>query len=304
MNKFKLQIIPMLSKNQLGFLYMFLSVCTFSIMDLIVKWSGDYPTGQVMFFRGFFGIIPTFFLIPRERIKTFYKTKRPKEHFFRCIMGLMALVAIFIALRKLPLAIVVSLSFSAPLFITILSIFLLSEKVGIYRWLAVLIGFVGVIIITEPGIEEMNYLYLLPIIFCVGMSFVTITIRKLSSTEPIWLISIFFSIMILIASLMTIPFGWVMPNFHDFILLSLVGIMGGSANLFLTQSYKLSEVSLVAPLKYLSLIFAIIFGYLIWNEVPTTKTLIGASLVVSASLIIFRREIYHKEKIPSATRHE
>ena len=294
----------MLSKNQLGFLYMFLSVCAFSIMDLIVKWSGDYPTGQVMFFRGFFGIIPTFFLIPRERIKTFYKTKRPKEHFFRCIMGLMALVAIFIALRKLPLAIVVSLSFSAPLFITILSIFLLSEKVGIYRWLAVLIGFVGVIIITEPGIEEMNYLYLLPIIFCVGMSFVTITIRKLSSTEPIWLISIFFSIMILIASLMTIPFGWVMPNFHDFILLSLVGIMGGSANLFLTQSYKLSEVSLVAPLKYLSLIFAIIFGYLIWNEVPTTKTLIGASLVVSASLIIFRREIYHKEKIPSATRHE
>ena len=294
----------MLSKNQLGFLYMFMSVCAFSIMDLIVKWSGDYPTGQVMFFRGFFGIIPTFFLIPRERIKTFYKTKRPKEHFFRCIMGLMALVAIFIALRKLPLAIVVSLSFSAPLFITILSIFLLSEKVGIYRWLAVLIGFVGVIIITEPGIEEMNYLYLLPIIFCVGMSFVTITIRKLSSTEPIWLISIFFSIMILIASLMTIPFGWVMPNFHDFILLSLVGIMGGSANLFLTQSYKLSEVSLVAPLKYLSLIFAIIFGYLIWNEVPTTKTLIGASLVVSASLIIFRREIYHKEKIPSATRHE
>ena len=294
----------MLSKNQLGFLYMFLSVCTFSIMDLIVKWSGDYPTGQVMFFRGFFGIIPTFFLIPRERIKTFYKTKRPKEHFFRCIMGLMALVAIFIALRKLPLAIVVSLSFSAPLFITILSIFLLSEKVGIYRWLAVLIGFIGVIIITEPGIEEMNYLYLLPIIFCVGMSFVTITIRKLSSTEPIWLISIFFSIMILIVSLMTIPFGWVMPNFHDFILLSLVGIMGGSANLFLTQSYKLSEVSLVAPLKYLSLIFAIIFGYLIWNEVPTTKTLIGALLVVSASLIIFRREIYHKEKIPSATRHE
>ena len=294
----------MLSKNQLGFLYMFLSVCTFSIMDLIVKWSGDYPTGQVMFFRGFFGIIPTFFLIPRERIKTFYKTKRPKEHFFRCIMGLMALVAIFIALRKLPLAIVVSLSFSAPLFITILSIFLLSEKVGIYRWLAVLIGFVGVIIITEPGIEEMNYLYLLPIIFCVGMSFVTITIRKLSSTEPIWLISIFFSIMILIASLMTIPFGWVMPNFHDFILLSLVGIMGGSANLFLTQSYKLSEVSLVAPLKYLSLVFAIFFGYLIWSEVPTFKTLSGAFLVIIASLIIFRREIYYKEKIPSTTRHE
>jgi drug/metabolite transporter (DMT)-like permease len=294
----------MLTKNQLGFLYMFLSVCTFSVMDLLVKWSGDYPTGQVMFFRGFFGIIPTFFLIPREKLKTFYKTKRPKEHFFRCIMGLMALVAIVIALRELPLAVVVSLSYAAPLFITVLSIFLLSEKVGVYRWLAVLIGFVGVIIISEPGIGEMNYLYFLPLIFCIGMAFVTITIRKLSSTEPIWLISIFFSIMILVASLITVPFGWVMPNLQDFIFLVFIGITGGSANLFLTQSYKLSEVSLVAPLKYLSLIFAIIFGYLIWNEIPTTKTLIGASLVVFASLIIFRREIYHKEKIPSTTRHE
>jgi drug/metabolite transporter (DMT)-like permease len=294
----------MLSKNQLGFLYMFLSVCIFSVMDLLVKWSGDYPTGQVMFFRGFFGIIPTFFLIPREKLKTFYKTKRPKEHLFRCIMGLMALVAIVIALRELPLAVVVSLSYAAPLFITVLSIFLLSEKVGLYRWLAVLIGFVGVIIISEPGIGEMNYLYLLPLIFCIGMAFVTITIRKLSSTEPIWLISIFFSIMILVASFTTIPFGWVMPNLQDFIFLALIGITGGSANLLLTQSYKLSEVSLVAPLKYLSLIFAIIFGYLIWNEIPTTKTLIGASLVVFASLIIFRREIYHKEKIPSTTRHE
>jgi drug/metabolite transporter (DMT)-like permease len=84
----------------------------------------------------------------------------------------------------------------------------------------------------------------------------------------------------------------------------LIGVTGGSANLLLTQSYKLSEVSLVAPLRYLSLIFAIIFGYLIWNEVPTMKTLIGAFLVIFASLIIFRREIYHKQEISSANRHE
>ena len=294
----------MLTKNQLGFLYMFLSVCTFSVMDLLVKWSGDYSTGQVMFFRGLFGILPTYFLIPKDRLKTFYKTKRPWEHFFRCVMGLMALIAIIIALRELPLAVVVSLSYAAPLFITILSIFLLSEKVGMFRWIAVLIGFIGVIFISEPGFKNLNYLYLLPLVFCTGMAFVTITIRKLSTTEPIWLISIFFSIIILIASLTTIPFGWIMPTPKDFILLALIGITGGSANLFLTQSYKLSEVSLVAPLKYLSLIFAIIFGYLIWNEIPTLKTLIGASLVVLASLIIFRREIYHKEKIPSTTRHE
>jgi drug/metabolite transporter (DMT)-like permease len=294
----------MLTKNQLGFLYMFLSVCTFSVMDLLVKWSSDYPTGEVLFFRGFFGLLPTYFLIPKNKLKTFYTTKRSKEHLFRCLMGLMALIAIVIALRELPLAVVVSLSYAAPLFITVLSIFLLSEKVGVFRWLAVLIGFVGVIIIAEPGFKGMNYLYFLPLIFCIGMAFVTITIRKLSTTEPIWLISIFFTITISIAGLATIPMGWIMPNFQDFILLALIGVTGGSANLFLTQSYKLSEVSLVAPLKYLALIFAIIFGYLIWNEIPTIKTLIGASLVILASLIIFKREIYHKQTIPSTTRHE
>jgi drug/metabolite transporter (DMT)-like permease len=294
----------MLTKNQLGFLYMFLSVCTFSVMDLLVKWSSDYPTGEVLFFRGFFGLLPTYFLIPKNKLKTFYTTKRSKEHLFRCLMGLMALIAIVVALRELPLAVVVSLSYAAPLFITVLSIFLLSEKVGIFRWLAVLIGFIGVIIIAEPGFKGMNYLYFLPLIFCIGMAFVTITIRKLSTTEPIWLISIFFTITISIAGLATIPMGWKMPNFQDFILLALIGVTGGSANLFLTQSYKLSEVSLVAPLKYLALVFAIFFGYFIWNEIPTIKTLIGASLVVLSSLIIFRREIYHKQKIPSTTRHE
>ena len=283
---------------------MFLSVCTFSVMDLLVKWSSDYPTGEVLFFRGFFGLLPTYFLIPKNKLKTFYTTTRSKEHLFRCLTGLMALIAIVVALRELPLAVVVSLSYAAPLFITVLSIFLLSEKVGIFRWLAVLIGFIGVIIIAEPGFKGMNYLYFLPLIFCIGMAFVTITIRKLSTTEPIWLISIFFTITISIAGLATIPMGWVMPNLQDFILLALIGVTGGSANLFLTQSYKLSEVSLVAPLKYLALIFAIIFGYLIWNEIPTIKTLIGASLVIFASLIIFKREIYHKQKIPSNTRHE
>jgi len=294
----------MLTKNQLGILYMFLSVCTFSVMDLLVKWSEDYPTGEVLFFRGFFGLLPTYFLIPKNKLKTFYKTTRLKEHLFRCLTGLVALIAIVIALRELPLAVVVSLSYAAPLFITILSIFLLSEKVGVFRWLAVLIGFIGVVVISEPGFDEMNIYYLLPLIFCIGMALVTITIRKLSTTEPIWLISIFFTITISIAGLVTIPIGWIMPNFQDFILLVLIGVTGGAANLFLTQSYKLSEVSLVAPLKYLSLIFAIIFGYLIWNEVPTLKTLMGAFLVIFASLIIFRREIYHKEKIPSTTRHE
>ena len=287
----------MLSKNQLGFLYMFMSICAFSLMDIIVKWSVDYPIGQVLFFRGFFGIIFYFLIIPKERLHNFYQTKRPGLHLLRCTSGLIALVSIFIALRELPLATVVSISFAAPIFTTIFSIFLLSEEVGIFRWLAVIIGFIGILIITEPGISELNIYYIFPIIFCLGLSYVAITIRQLSSTEPVWLISFYFSLSIMILSFFTIPHGWVMPSFNHLILLSFVGIFGGVANLWLSQSYKYSEVSLVTPLKYLALVFAIFFGYLIWGEIPTIKTLFGAFLVIISTLIIFRREIYKKKVV-------
>ncbi len=278
---------------------MFMSICAFSLMDVIVKWSVNYPIGQVLFFRGFFGIIFYFFVIPKDRLRDFYITKRPGLHALRCTSGLIALVAIFIALRELPLATVVSISFAAPIFTTIFSIFLLSEKVGIFRWLAVLIGFIGILIITEPGITELNIYYIFPIIFCLGLSYVAITIRQLSTTEPVWLISFYFSLSITILSFLTIPQGWIMPSIGDFMLLSLIGIFGGVANLWLSQSYKYSEVSLVTPLKYLALVFAIIFGYFIWNEVPTIKTLLGALLVIISTLIIFRREIYKKNIITS-----
>ncbi len=280
---------------------MFMSICAFSLMDVIVKWSVNYPIGQVLFFRGFFGIIFYFFVIPKERLHNFYKTDRPGLHFLRCLSGLIALVAIFIALRELPLATVVSISFAAPIFTTIFSIFLLSERVGIFRWLAVIIGFIGILIITEPGITDLNIYYFFPIIFCLGLSYVAIAIRQLSTTEPVWLISFYFSLSITLLSFLTIPQGWVFPSLRDFLLLSMVGIFGGVANLWLSQSYKYSEVSLVTPLKYLALVFAIIFGYLIWEEVPTIKTLIGASLVIISTLIIFRREIYNKKIISSET---
>ena len=282
---------------------MLMSVCAFSIMDIIVKWSEAYPLGQVLFFRGFFGVILYFIIMPRDRIKNFYLTKRPGLHFLRCMSGLIALVAIFIALRNLPLATVVSISFAAPIFTTIFSIFLLSEKVGMFRWIAVAVGFLGILIIAEPGFSSFNIYFIYPIIFCLGLSYVAIAIRQLSTTEPVWLISLYFSIAITLVSLVTLPYGWVMPNFGDLLLLMLIGVFGGVANLWLGQSYKLAEVSLVSPLKYLALVFAIAFGYFIWDEIPSFKTLLGASLVIISSIIIFRREIYLKKQV-SISRHE
>ena len=205
-----------------------------------------------------------------------------------------------IALRNLPLATVVSISFATPIFTTIFSIIFLSEKVGLYRWLAVLVGFVGIIVITQPGLNTLNIYYIFPIIFCLGLSYVAIAIRQLSSTEPVWLISFYFSLTITIVSLFTLPFGWVMPNLKNLFLLSLIGVFGGVANLWLSQSYKFSEVSLVTPLKYLGLVFAIVFGFLIWEEVPTIKTIMGAVLVIISSIIIFRREIALKKQLPEA----
>jgi len=282
---------------------MFISVCAFSLMDALVKWSDTYPVGQVLFFRGFCGIIPILFLIPKDRYIDFYKTSRPFLHFKRCLAGLIALISIFVALRNLPLATVVSISFAAPVFTTIFSIFLLDEKVGLYRWLAVLVGFIGIIVISEPGFSSLNYYYIYPVIFCLGLSYVAIAIRKLSSTEPVWLIGFFFSFSIMILSFFTFYQNWILPSFVDLLLLSMIGILGGLANLWLTQSYKFSEVSLVTPLKYLALVFAIMFGYFIWNEVPTTKTLIGAFLVIISSIIIFRREMILKKTLP-VSRHE
>ena len=282
---------------------MFISVCSFSLMDVIVKWSDDYPVGQVLFFRGFCGIIPILFLIPKERFFDFYKTERPALHIKRCLAGLIAIVSIFVALRNLPLATVVSISFASPIFTTIFSIFLLKEKVGFYRWLAVFVGFIGIIIISEPGFSSLNIYYIYPIIFCLGLSYVAIAIRKLSSTEPVWLISFFFSFSILIFSFFSLYQQWIMPSFIDLILLSSIGILGGIANLWLSQSYKYSEVSLVSPLKYLALVFAIIFGYLVWDEIPTIKTLMGAVLVILSSFIIFRREMSLKKQL-SVARHD
>ena len=107
----------------------------------------------------------------------------------------------------------------------------------------------------------------------------------------------------MIMSFFTINQGWLLPNIKDLFLLSLLGILGGLANLWLTQSYKFSDVSLVTPLKYLDLVFAIIFGYFLWDEIPTYKTLAGSSLVIISSIVIFRREIYLNKQV-SITRHE
>ena len=288
-----------MSKNHLGAIYMILSVLFFSFMDILIKVTDEYDVGQIMFFRALFGLIPIFFLIPKNRIKNFYKTKNIKLHFFRSFFGAIAMAAIFIGLRNLQLAEVTALAFSGPLWVVLFSMFFLSEKIRLKRWIAVGLGFIGVIIISKPGFDNLNFYYIYPIIFCIGFAGVSILIRKLTlAGEPVWLIAFYFSLVSVLGGLLTIPLGlWKMPNTYDFILLILIGLLGGIANLLLTQSYKLAEVTLTTPLKYLSLVIAIIFGFYFFEEIPSIHTLSGAALIVVSSAIIFIRENQLKKPI-------
>jgi len=290
----------LLTRNQLGVLYGIASVACFAMMDASVKWLDMFPVGQVLFSRFFFGLIPILMLVPRSEFKTFYKTSRPKLHAFRAITGTLAIIALFIALREIPLADVVSLTFGGPIFVTLGSIFFLSEKVGIRRWLAVLIGFFGMLLIVKPAYEELNIFYIFPIIFCIFFACVALSIRSLSSTEPNYRIALYFSLLSMIVGLLTLPFGWVMPNKFELFLLIFTGLVGSVANILLTVSLRYAEASLVTPTKYLNLVFAILLGYFIWSEIPKLLTLVGAGLIIISSVIIFMRESELKKKVVSS----
>jgi len=289
--------IKLLTQNQIGVLYMVASVICFSIMDICIKWLNYYPIGEVFFARFFIGLFPIFFIIPKEKIFTFYKTKRLGLHAFRAITGSLAIIALFFGLRELPLADVISLTFGGPIFVTIGSILFLSEKVRIKRWAAVILGFAGMLLIVQPAFIELNYYYFSPIIFCIFFACVAISVRSLSKTEPIYRIAIYFTILNCLLGLATLPYGWVMPSNGDIIIFIIMGVCGSVGNLLLTQSYRISEASLVTPIKYLSLVFAIVFGFLIWNEIPKLLTILGSSLVIISSFIIFVRESQLKKKI-------
>ena len=222
----------MLTQNQIGVLYMVGSVICFSIMDICVKWLDNYPVGQVLFLRFFIGFIPIFFIIPRDKLLSFYKTSRPGLHTFRAFSGAAAIIALFIGLRELPLADVVSLTFGGPIFVTIASIFFLSEKVGVKRWSAVFLGFIGMLLIVQPAFIDLNYYYLTPIVFCIFFACVAISVRSLSKTEPNYTIAFYFTFLCTLLGLGTIFFvEWRMPTLIDLMIFIVMGLCGSIANL-------------------------------------------------------------------------
>mgnify|MGYP001211150587 FL=1 len=287
----------MISKNQLGIIFMILSVISFSVMDIVVKlMSSHYPTGQLIFFRGFFGLIPILFIIPKERFGNLLKTEKIKLHLVRAFGGAFAMTFLYLGLKFLPIADAITISFAAPIFATIFSIIFLNEKVRLIRWLAIFFGLTGVIIVLKPGTELFTYYSFFPILFCIGFATISIAIKKLSKTEPDYLIALYFTLVLILFGLISISMGWKKIDISDIHYLIIIGLSGSIGNIFLTKSIREADISLVTPIKYLSLVFAIIAGWLIFNEIPSILTISGAMLIILSTFVIFKREAAKKIK--------
>ena len=281
----------MILNTKSGPFYFLISVIFFSVMEILVKFlSSSYPIGELVFFRGFFGLLPIIFIMPKKKFFQNFKTKKIKLHIFRTITGCFALISIFFSLKYLPLADAISITFAAPIFATIFSIFFLKEIVGKKRWFAVLIGFLGILIILKPGTSLFSIYSIFPILFCVGFAASASLIRILSKTDKNYLISFYYTAGLTLVSLFLDPLSWKIPLFKDCLLLISIGIIGSLGNIIITEAYRKSEISLITPIKYLNLIFAIVFGYFLFNEVPEYSTLIGSVFIIVSTVIIFIRE--------------
>ena len=281
----------MLSSNQIGAIYMAISALSFSIMDVLVKFmSSNYPTGEIIFFRGFFGLIPIIFIIPRDRYKNFFQTTKLKLHLTRAIVGAIAMIGIYLGVKFLPLADAITITFAAPVFATIFSMIILKEQVRMYRWAAIIIGLIGVAVVLKPGTDMFSVYSLFPILFCVGFGIIAVLIKKLSETEPDYLIAIYFTLTLIAVGACSLFFQFVLPKFQDLLPLVAIGIAGSTGNIFLTMSLRKGSVSTVTPIKYLSLVFATVSGIFFFNEIPHISTLFGAFLIILSSVIIFKRE--------------
>jgi len=274
-----------------GITLMIAGVFVMSVMDMMIKWmSADYPSIEIVFFRTLFGLIPLFAIVYWTGGIRQLRSRRWKLQLARGVAGTGATVGFFFALGKLELAEVVALAFASPLFVTALSVPLLGEKVGIRRVSAVLVGFVGVLIIVRPGADVFSPYALLPIgaSFCFAMAMVLG--RRLSSTDSSVSIVFYTTLSALAVSAIGTPSVWVMPVQADWGLLAALGLLGGCGQFLVTSAFRAAPAAIVAPFEYSALIWATLFGYLFWSEVPDAMTLLGGAIVIAAGLYIGYRE--------------
>lgn len=278
-----------------------ISVALFVMMQVCIKASGpDVPAGQITFFRSAFAIIPiVIYLAYLHHLSTAFYTKNIFGHFKRGFFGILSMGFGFYGLTLLPLPEAIAIGYASPLLSVVFAALILGEKVRIFRWSAVCVGMVGVMIILAPklsilqsaGMEGKEAIGAISVLIGAALSgLAMVQVRQLVQTEKTPTIVLYFSLTGTILALLSIPFGWTWLSFEQTALLVGSGIAGGIAQIFLTESYRHAEVSTIAPFEYSSIILGSIIAFFLFGDVPTSTMLIGTSIVVAAGISIIFRE--------------
>jgi drug/metabolite transporter (DMT)-like permease len=291
--------MPTRHSSLTGVAFKVASVLVFTMMNALIKEVGPtYPTGEVVAFRSIFALIPLVpFLAWQGALGSALKTARPLGHVLRGGVGVIAMYLNFAAIARLPLADATAIFYAAPIFTVVLAALILHERVRIYRWSAVAVGFVGVILTLLPHLGEgatndaqQALGAVLSLTAAIVAAFAMIQVRRLTETEPTGSIVLYFTLVSAAIGLATLPFGWLIPTPRELAMLVSIGILGGIAQICLTQSYRLGDASLIAPFEYASILFALLIGYLAFGEVPVPLVLLGAAIVVAAGIFVVLRE--------------
>jgi drug/metabolite transporter (DMT)-like permease len=282
---------PRQDRVPLGILYMIGATIMFSGGSALSKWLVDtYPVGELLFTRSIISLITCALIILPSAGFAVFRTKRPRDHLARGVSQALSQSFIIIAFSMMPLASAVAINFSAPLFATIAAILLFHERVGRARWAALVAGFVGVVVMTNPGTGTFQLGALFALGNAVLYGTVTAAVRGMSATESAGTLTMYQMVILTAVFALALPFGFVMPDGKDALLLLLNGVSNGVGQYWWTRSLHLAPASAVGPFYYFSLVWAIILGFLVWGDVPTVTLIAGSTVVVSSGLFLLWHE--------------
>jgi drug/metabolite transporter (DMT)-like permease len=285
----------------LAILIKLLSVLLFAVMSALVRFVGDaVPLGQVVFFRSVFAIIPVVLIYAwRGEVGAAVRTGRPLGHLTRGLISVASMFLNFAALARLPLVDATAISFAAPFITVALAAVVLHERVRAYRWTAVALGFAGVVVMLWPYLDVPSLIgaetaTTIGAACAITAAFTNagavIQTRRLTDSETTASIVFYFSLVCSLAGLATLPFAWVTPSAVELAALIAIGVIGGLSHLFLTESYRYAPASVVAPFDYVALLWAFLFGYVLFGEIPTLYVYVGAAIVAASGLFVVWRE--------------
>jgi drug/metabolite transporter (DMT)-like permease len=280
-----------------------LSALLFAAMSAFVRQLGDVvPVGQLVFFRSACAIPPVLLIYAiRGELASAVYTRRPLGQLGRGALSVAGMYTNFSALTRLPLADATAIQFASPLITVALAAVILKEKIRFYRWTAVLVGFGGVIVMLIPHLDLNQYaaagatavatigsIFALVSAFCNAGT--VIQTRRLAQSETTSSIVFYFSLVTALAGVVTLPFAWYTPTFSQLVMLVSLGIFGGVAHIFLTESYRHAPASVVAPFDYSAMLWALLLGYWVFGELPSVLVYVGAIIVAGAGLFVIWRE--------------